>query len=277
MLSTVISIVIVILGVLGLVSLPITQYPDIAPPTIEVSTTYTGANAQTVLNSVIAPLEEQINGVENMDYMSSTATNTGAAEIEITFKQGTDPDMAAVNVQNRVAKAQGLLPSEVTQVGVITQKRQSSMLVLFSIVVALACVTTAVALVSSAASYFSKLSGGRLRYTWLVVAICLFSAVFSCIGLDQIVSIASPVLSIVYPPTLVLIFLSFFDRHIRSDWVFRMAALGALLTSLLTTAADFGASLPFLARLPLAEFGFGWVLPAAVCGFIGALIERKEV
>ena len=133
-LSTVISIVIVILGVLGLVSLPITQYPDIAPPTIEVSTTYTGANAQTVLNSVIAPLEEQINGVENMDYMSSTATNTGAADISITFKQGTDPDMAAVNVQNRVAKAQGLLPSEVTQVGVITQKRQSSMLVIFSIV-----------------------------------------------------------------------------------------------------------------------------------------------
>ena len=134
-LSTVISIVIVILGVLGLVSLPITQYPDIAPPTVEVSTTYTGANAQTVLNSVIAPLEEQINGVENMDYMSSTATNTGSASIDITFKQGTDPNMAAVNVQNRVAKAQGLLPSEVTQIGVITQKRQTSMLVIFSIVV----------------------------------------------------------------------------------------------------------------------------------------------
>ena len=150
-------------------------------------------------------------------------------------------------------------------------------IVLFSVVVALACVTTAVALVSSAAGYFSTLSGGRLRYSWLAAAICLFSAVVSCIGLDQIVSIASPVLSIVYPPTLVLIFLSFFDRHIRSDWVFRMAALGALLTSLLTTAADFGASLPFLARLPLSEFGFGWVLPAAVCGFIGALIERKEV
>ena len=133
-LSTVISVVIVILGVLGLVSLPITQYPDIAPPTIQVSTTYTGANAQTVLNSVIAPLEEQINGVENMDYMSSTATNTGNATIDITFKQGTDPDMAAVNVQNRVAKAQGLLPSEVTKVGVITQKRQSSMLIIFSVV-----------------------------------------------------------------------------------------------------------------------------------------------
>ena len=133
-LSTVISVVIVILGVLGLISLPITQYPTIAPPTVQVSTTYQGANAQTVLNSVIAPLEEQINGVENMDYMSSNATNTGAATIDITFKQGTDPDMAAVNVQNRVSKAQGLLPAEVTRVGVITQKRQTSMLIVFSIV-----------------------------------------------------------------------------------------------------------------------------------------------
>lgn len=132
-LSTVISIVILILGFLGLMSLPITQYPDIAPPTVEVSTNYTGANAQTVMNSVIAPLEEQINGVENMDYMSSEASNTGDATIEITFKQGTDPDMAAVNVQNRVAKAEGLLPAEVTKVGVITQKRQTSMLVVFSV------------------------------------------------------------------------------------------------------------------------------------------------
>ena len=133
-LSTVISVLIVILGVLGLVSLPITQFPDIAPPTVSVSTSYTGANAQTVLNSVIAPLEEAINGVENMDYMTSTATNTGDAEIEITFKQGTDPDMAAVNVQNRVSKAQGFLPSEVTKVGVQTSKRQTSMLIVFSIV-----------------------------------------------------------------------------------------------------------------------------------------------
>ncbi|MDY4030529.1 MAG: efflux RND transporter permease subunit, partial [Alloprevotella sp.] len=133
-LSTVISVLIVILGVLGLVSLPITQFPDIAPPTVSVSTSYTGANAQTVLNSVIAPLEEAINGVENMDYMTSTATNTGDAEIEITFKQGTDPDMAAVNVQNRVSKAQGFLPSEVTKVGVQTSKRQTSMLIVFSVV-----------------------------------------------------------------------------------------------------------------------------------------------
>ena len=133
-LSTVISIFIVILGTMGLMQIPITQYPDIAPPTVQVSTAYMGANAQTVLNSVIAPLEEQINGVENMDYMSSSATNTGQASIQITFKMGTDPDMAAVNVQNRVAKATGLLPAEVTQVGVITQKRQSSMLMVFSLV-----------------------------------------------------------------------------------------------------------------------------------------------
>ena len=127
-LSTVISIFIVIFGLLGLVSLPIEQYPDIAPPTIRISTTYTGANAQTVLNSVIAPIEEQVNGAENMDYMVSTATNNGSASIEVHFKQGTDPDMAAVDVQNRVAKAASFLPSEVNQVGVITQKRQSSML-----------------------------------------------------------------------------------------------------------------------------------------------------
>ena len=133
-LSTVISIFIVILGTMGLMQIPITQYPDIAPPTVQVWTSYMGANAQTVLNSVIAPLEEQINGVENMDYMSSSATNTGQASIQITFKMGTDPDMAAINVQNRVAKATGLLPAEVTQVGVITQKRQSSMLMVFSLV-----------------------------------------------------------------------------------------------------------------------------------------------
>ncbi len=132
-LSTVISILIVILGFLGLISLPITQYPDIAPPTVSVRATYTGANAQTVLNSVIAPLEDQINGVENMMYMSSTASNNGSAEISIYFTQGTDPDMAAVNVQNRVSMAQGLLPAEVTQIGVTTQKRQNSMLLVFSV------------------------------------------------------------------------------------------------------------------------------------------------
>ena len=132
-LSTVISILIVILGLIGLATLPITQYPDIAPPTVSVLATYTGANAQTVLNSVIAPLEDQINGVENMMYMTSNASNNGSADISIYFKQGTDPDMAAVNVQNRVSMAQGLLPAEVTKVGVTTQKRQTSMLMVFSI------------------------------------------------------------------------------------------------------------------------------------------------
>lgn len=132
-LSTVISILIVILGAIGLATLPITQYPDIAPPTVSVRATYTGASASTVLNSVIAPLEEQINGVENMMYMTSNASNTGAGDISIYFKQGTDPDMAAVNVQNRVSMAQGLLPAEVTKVGVTTQKRQTSMLVVFSL------------------------------------------------------------------------------------------------------------------------------------------------
>lgn len=132
-LSTVISILIVILGVIGLFTLPISQYPDIAPPTVSVRATYTGASASTVLNSVIAPLEDQINGVENMMYMTSTASNNGSGDISIYFKQGTDADMAAVNVQNRVSMAQGLLPAEVTKVGVTTQKRQNSMLVVFSI------------------------------------------------------------------------------------------------------------------------------------------------
>ena len=132
-LSTVISILIVILGVIGLTTLPITQYPDIAPPTVSVRATYTGANATSVLNSVIAPLEDQINGVENMMYITSTASNTGSADISVYFNQGTDPDMAAVNVQNRVSMAQGLLPAEVTKVGVTTQKRQTSMLMVFSL------------------------------------------------------------------------------------------------------------------------------------------------
>ena len=132
-LSTVISILMVILGIIGLATLPVTQYPDIAPPTVSVRATYTGANAQTVLNSVIAPLEDQINGVENMMYIQSSASNNGSADISIYFNQGTDPDMAAVNVQNRVSMAQGLLPAEVTRVGVTTQKRQNSMLLIFSL------------------------------------------------------------------------------------------------------------------------------------------------
>ena len=132
-LSTVISIFFVLLGAIGLVSLPIEQYPDIAPPTISIMTSYQGADAQTVLNSVITPLEESINGVENMTYMQSTATNNGTAMITVYFKQGSDPDMAAVNVQNRVSQAQALLPAEVTRVGVTVSKRQTSNVVMYSL------------------------------------------------------------------------------------------------------------------------------------------------
>ena len=132
-LSSVISIIIVLLGLLSMFSLPIEQYPDIAPPTVQVSAHYTGADAETVLKSVITPLEEQINGVENMTYMTSTASNNGSATIQVFFKQGTDPDLAAINVQNRVARATSLLPSEVIRAGVITAKRQNSMLMVFSL------------------------------------------------------------------------------------------------------------------------------------------------
>ena len=124
--STVISIVIVILGVLGLLSLPISQYPDIAPPTVRVTASYSGADADVVLKSVIVPLEEAINGVENMTYMTSSATNTGTATINVYFSVGTNPDMAAVNVQNKVSRATSLLPSEVTESGVTVEKRQNS-------------------------------------------------------------------------------------------------------------------------------------------------------
>ncbi|EKF55143.1 AcrB/AcrD family RND transport protein [Galbibacter marinus] len=131
-LSTVISIIIVILGVLGVTTLPIEQYPDIAPPTITVSATYPGANAETILESVIIPIEEQVNGVEGMTYITSTATNAGTAEITVYFDQDTDADIASVNVQNRVARANPLLPQEVIQTGVTTQKQQTSALMFMS-------------------------------------------------------------------------------------------------------------------------------------------------
>lgn len=132
-LSTVISIIIVILGFIGLTSLPIEQYPDVAPPTISVTANYQGANAETVLNSVVVPLEEQINGVEGMTYMTSTAANDGSCRINIYFEHGVDPDMAAINVQNRVTQASNLLPAEVTKAGVTTQKRMTSMVMAFAI------------------------------------------------------------------------------------------------------------------------------------------------
>ena len=122
----VISVTIIIIGLIGLSQLPIEQFPEIAPPTVKVSATYTGANAETVMKSVNVPLEEAINGVENMSYMVSTAANTGTASITVYFRQGTDADMALVNVQNRIATAQGLLPAEVTKTGITVRKRQTS-------------------------------------------------------------------------------------------------------------------------------------------------------
>ncbi|WP_300666034.1 efflux RND transporter permease subunit [Fluviicola sp.] len=132
-LSTVISVLIVILGVLGLIAIPVSQYPDIAPPTVQVSASYQGANADVVLNNVVIPLEEQINGVEDMMYMTSTAGNDGTATITVYFKLGTNPDLAAVNVQNRVSRATSLLPQEVTRAGVVTTKRQASNLLIFTL------------------------------------------------------------------------------------------------------------------------------------------------
>ncbi len=131
-LSTVISIIIVILGILGLTSLSITQYPDIAPPTISVNASYPGANAETILQSVIIPIEEQINGVEGMTYITYNASNTGTATITVYFDQDVDPDIAAVNVQNRVSRANSQLPQAVLQTGVTTSKQQTSALMFMS-------------------------------------------------------------------------------------------------------------------------------------------------
>jgi len=132
-LATVISVLIVILGVIGIVTLPISQYPDIAPPTVQVQASYSGANADVVLKSVVVPLEQQINGVENMDYITSTSGNDGSANITISFKIGSDPNMAAVNVQNAVARATPLLPQDVTKAGVTVQKKQTSTLLIVSL------------------------------------------------------------------------------------------------------------------------------------------------
>lgn len=127
-LSSVISVLLLLAGIIGILTLPIEQYPDIAPPTVLVRTSYPGASAKTIQKSVIAPLEESINGVENMDYMQSTSTNSGSISINVYFRQGTDPDMATVNVQNRISQAAGSLPAEVTRIGVTVLKRQNSML-----------------------------------------------------------------------------------------------------------------------------------------------------
>ena len=131
-LASVISILIVIAGLIGLATLPVEQYPDIAPPTVMVRASYPGASAETIQKSVIVPLEEAINGVENMDYITSSAA-AGSGTLSIYFRQGTDADMAAVNVQNKVSRATGQLPSQVTQIGVMTMKRQTSMVKIFAL------------------------------------------------------------------------------------------------------------------------------------------------
>lgn len=148
--------------------------------------------------------------------------------------------------------------------------------VIFAVVVALACVTTAVALVSSAADFFSELSGGRLSYPVLAAVICAFSAVVSNIGLEQIIAVASPVLDIVYPPSLALILLTSLAGGLRRDWVFRLASLGALVYSVLEALGNYaGLAVPFLGAMPLASLGFGWLLPAAVCGAAGFLVPER--
>lgn len=148
--------------------------------------------------------------------------------------------------------------------------------VLFGIVVALACMTTAIALVSASAEYFSRLSKGRIGYVPLVVGICLFSAVVSNLGLDAIVTIASPILNIVYAPSVVLILLTIFGDRIKKDTVFKGAAIGALLTSLIETAATFGLIPDITAAFPFSALGFAWIVPAAVCGVIGALLPERK-
>ena len=150
-------------------------------------------------------------------------------------------------------------------------------LFLFAAIVTLACVTTAAALTSAAALYFSRLLGGKPQYPHAVIILCTFSAVIASFDLEQIVSLSLPLLNVVYPPTLVLILLSFFNCHIKNDWVFRLSALGALITSLLTVAADFGAPLLGIDRLPLANLGFPWILPAVLLGLLGACIPTHPL
>lgn len=147
--------------------------------------------------------------------------------------------------------------------------------VIFAVVVALACITTAVALVSACSDYFATLSRGRIPYFWLVLLICASAAVVTTFGLNQIIAIAAPILDVVYPPTLLIIVLSFFDRWIPGEWVFRLGALGASVFSLLNVLGRFGLPVEFLTHLPLHEYGFGWVLPALGCAALGMLLPRE--
>lgn len=132
-LSTVVSVILVLLGIISLTTLPITQFPDIAPPTVQVTASYPGANAEVVARSVATPIEESINGVENMTYMTSNSSNDGTMTLNVYFRQGTDPDIAAVNVQNRVSKAISQIPQEVVQAGVSTQKVQNSIIMFIAL------------------------------------------------------------------------------------------------------------------------------------------------
>lgn len=158
-------------------------------------------------------------------------------------------------------------------IGIVERLLGKTGLVIFAVVVALACMTTAVALVSSAASFFEKLTKGRLSYATLVIIICVFSAVISNLGLDRIVAVASPILDIVYPPTLVLIALSWFGDRL-SRGVYRWAVIGALIASVLSTLSLYGVSVPIVNTLPLASLGLGWIVPAAGFGIVAYVISR---
>lgn len=158
-------------------------------------------------------------------------------------------------------------------IGIVERLLGKVGLVIFAVVVALACMTTAVALVSSAASFFEKLTKGRLSYATLVIIICVFSAVISNLGLDRIVAVASPILDIVYPPTLVLIALSWFGDRL-SRGVYRWAVIGALIASVLSTLSLYGVSVPIVNTLPLASLGLGWIVPAAGFGIVAYVISR---
>ena len=158
-------------------------------------------------------------------------------------------------------------------IGIVERLLGKAGLVIFAVVVALACMTTAVALVSSAASFFEKLTMGRLSYSLLVIIICVFSAVISNLGLDRIVAIASPILDIVYPPTLVLIALSWFGDKLSGS-VYRWAVIGALIASVLSTISLYGVSVPLIGLLPLSSLGLGWIVPSAVFGIVAYVISR---
>ena len=161
-------------------------------------------------------------------------------------------------------------------IGIVEKLLGKAGLIIFAIVVALACLTTAVALVSSAASFFEKLTKGKLSYSSLVIIICVSSAVISNLGLDRIVAVASPILDIVYPPTLVLIALAWFGDRLEKS-VYCWAVIGALITSILSTISLYGVSVPLLHLLPLHSLGLGWIVPSVVFGLIAYIVSRLRM